>query len=1592
MKKLILVLITLFSLNVNSQFISVTPNTNSTQIVNTILLNGACVGATNITTRTGTDFGSFNGIGSFTNTNPSFPMTKGIVLSTGNVVNATGPNTNTLDEGTTAWTGDANLVSALGNPAANYLNASVLEFDFTPISPNFSFDFIFASEEYGGFQCAGFPDAFAFLLTNTSTNVTTNLAVLPNSNTPITVEQVRDNAFNSTCSSNNANFFGTFYGGSNGNISPTNYNGQTKLLTASSILIPGITYRIKLVIADRNDVKYDSAVFISGTSFNIGQDVLGPDVTVASGNAACFGTNFTIPSNLNPLLYDFEWTRVGNANVLGTGASLTISASGNYQLSYKEKTSTCAPEINTINIEYYPEIKTIAPINIVKCEIVGATSYSFDIAQNTAILLTGLPALPTTTAIQYFSDVLCTAPISSPYVINSVSPNQTVFVKITNTITNCFVIKSFLLTTSPETTITPIAGGTLTICESSVNSGSQSVVFNSFDNIFLGGQLPSQYNLNYYLTSAAANAGTTGQLIKTGYTVSNGTTIWVRVENKTDKNCFKTSSFVINVAPKPEITTAFKDVFVCTRYVLPALTPTTAIYSSLINGGGTIWTPGTVITKPPNANFVNIFVTLNTPNCPDNDSFKITFVDVNDVVTPSLNNCDKFTIPNPIFGEFFTATHLNGGNGGTKLAPGLELTSPQSQTIYFYFTSLDEPNCKIELPYIIKIDPSPVLSDYENIYKCVGEFYTLLPLDRIKNPIINYYSSNIFIPVNIIPEGTRILATQTIYVHAESGLLPCTDDDEFTVFVGLPNPTAVIECEKYILPVLPVGKYYPNVGGPSTTNIEIAVGTIIDSSRKIYHYAKSDPNDLPVSNCVYDEAIDIKIILPIVPTSINLNLTECGKYTLPTLPIIPINTTVTPNQVYQQFSYNTKADGTGITINANSIISVSQTIYVFVEDGTCKRGVPMVINIKPYPLIPLSPIYPKCETFSLAKPANVEFYYGPNRTGGIIPDNTVFTQDTRIYAYSETSATPPCGLDYPIDIQIYFTKAIQYPNVTQCINYTLPTIIQPTPDDNNQYYSAPGRNITDLIPAGTVISSSQTIYVNNRKTARFLCEDEKSFTITIDPNPIVSQPAAVISCDSYILPTVLVGNYFSASGGLGTKYFAGDTINSTQTLYVFAGNSSQANCRTDQKSFSITINKVDKLLDVSRCYSYVLPTLVSGNYFSGPNGTLPITNNTITTSQKIYIWKRFPTTPGNFCSSETFFNVTITPIPIVNVNDVLVATRTFCDTDGLNDGKTLIDLTQYNSKILGNSQTGTQFSVAYFETAFDANLNVNPITTPTFSQNIFVRVNNNTLSPSCYDVKPLDIIVNILPEPTNPEKLVICISNTTGSILNSVTIDSGLNPANYSFVWKDQIGTQISTASVLNNIIVTGKYTVVATNKLTKCISEPKTTKVILSQVAVASYVLSENFSDNQFITVTATGVNGGSGNYEYQFDDNSYQESNIFTNVPYGLHNISIRDKEGCGIVTIPVTIINYPKFFTPNDDGANDKWNIIGLENQLTSNVFIFDRAGKLLTQIKPYGIGWDGKYNNELLPSTDYWFEVSYLENDIEKTFKSHFSMKR
>ncbi|WP_262711713.1 T9SS type B sorting domain-containing protein [Antarcticibacterium arcticum] len=90
----------------------------------------------------------------------------------------------------------------------------------------------------------------------------------------------------------------------------------------------------------------------------------------------------------------------------------------------------------------------------------------------------------------------------------------------------------------------------------------------------------------------------------------------------------------------------------------------------------------------------------------------------------------------------------------------------------------------------------------------------------------------------------------------------------------------------------------------------------------------------------------------------------------------------------------------------------------------------------------------------------------------------------------------------------------------------------------------------------------------------------------------------------------------------------------------------------------------------------------------------------------------------------------------------------------------------------------------------------------------------------------------------------------------------------------------------------------------------------------------------------------------------------------------------------------MGYPRFFTPNNDGYNDTWNIIDGGGISVTKVIIYDRYGKLIKQINPGISGWDGTFNSRPMPADDYWFVVDYTDSSVEsmQQFKGHFTLKR
>ena len=139
-----------------------------------------------------------------------------------------------------------------------------------------------------------------------------------------------------------------------------------------------------------------------------------------------------------------------------------------------------------------------------------------------------------------------------------------------------------------------------------------------------------------------------------------------------------------------------------------------------------------------------------------------------------------------------------------------------------------------------------------------------------------------------------------------------------------------------------------------------------------------------------------------------------------------------------------------------------------------------------------------------------------------------------------------------------------------------------------------------------------------------------------------------------------------------------------------------------------------------------------------------------------------------------------------------------------------------------------------------------------------------------------------------------------------------------------------------------------------------------------------------------------GDSSYEYAINGGEFQDDPIFLDVPPGLNTVIINDKNGCGITdAIEFLVIGYPKFFTPNGDGIHETWNVFGAETLEDPVVFVFDRFGKLIKQLGTTG-GWDGTFNGQPMPSSDYWFRFEYGEQEngalVAKTRKTHFTLKR
>ncbi|MHA7060279.1 T9SS type B sorting domain-containing protein [Aquimarina sp. M1] len=371
----------------------------------------------------------------------------------------------------------------------------------------------------------------------------------------------------------------------------------------------------------------------------------------------------------------------------------------------------------------------------------------------------------------------------------------------------------------------------------------------------------------------------------------------------------------------------------------------------------------------------------------------------------------------------------------------------------------------------------------------------------------------------------------------------------------------------------------------------------------------------------------------------------------------------------------------------------------------------------------------------------------------------------------------------------------------------------------------------------------------------------------------------------------------------------------------------------------------------------------SGNALPSPLPNPYTNSNTFNESITVRV-----TDDHSTCYAETTLQLQTLTQPNISQLESLYA----CDKG---NGYSEFDTSLIEQELIGN-QTG--LTIQYF----DSDNNPLPSPLPTlfqntepFSQTISIRV-EDTSNPICYSETSFDLIVNELPEINVEDEYYIC--NLEPSIL--LNVNSGYN----SYNWYFEDGTLISTTNS-GEITEEGKYTLTVTQIENGITCENSFDFTLIR--SILPEIQQVNFGElgNNYIEIIAS----GDGDFEYSIDGVNYQDSNYFSNIQGGMYTVFVRDEGGCGQDSEEVAVIDYPKFFTPNNDGYNDFWQIKGIVNFPNSETLIFDRYGKLLARITSNDLGWNGLYNGKQMMSNDYWFRTD-LGNG--QTFSGHFSLKR
>ena len=216
----------------------------------------------------------------------------------------------------------------------------------------------------------------------------------------------------------------------------------------------------------------------------------------------------------------------------------------------------------------------------------------------------------------------------------------------------------------------------------------------------------------------------------------------------------------------------------------------------------------------------------------------------------------------------------------------------------------------------------------------------------------------------------------------------------------------------------------------------------------------------------------------------------------------------------------------------------------------------------------------------------------------------------------DLTVTQSCGID-----------AVIAPVSNQCLNGNSFTF-----DGMNSLSSA---GITSYIwdfgdnspfintPSAIYSYANSGTYDVNLNVSDGVCFDDTTIQVNVYTDPLIDNPSDVTSCDTYVLPSLSFGNYYSGSDGSGTLLNEGDIIDITQSVFVFEATNTVPSC-SNENEFVVTINNTITTTDFeTSCGPY---TWIDGITYNESNTTAVYT---------------YPNVSASGCDSVVFLNLTV---------------------------------------------------------------------------------------------------------------------------------------------------------------------------------------------------------------------------------------------------------------------------------------------------------------------------------------------------------------